>query len=303
MALYVVGEFIKETRIRRGYTQENVCLEICTPASMSRIENGAQMPGRTVLEKLLERLGVENDLFNLFVDREELELYETVQAMIRDITDGNLEALEQHIAKVEGMTVKSTELERQCLLFAKGELSRQKRGDADTAMQMFMQAIHITLSAFDGKTPLRENLLTFDEIMIINSIAVLHAGENSIRIALELEFWLKEYMESHVAYGKMKTTKYPMILYNLSNWLAKEGRYREVLEIAEQGVNFCIKFGNLVALPFLVFNQAAALAELGEMEKAKKYFNQSIVIFETMKKQDKVQHAVDWCRSHYKIEF
>lgn len=38
MAVYVVGDFLRETRIRKGYTQEEVSYGICTPASLSRIE-------------------------------------------------------------------------------------------------------------------------------------------------------------------------------------------------------------------------------------------------------------------------
>ena len=53
MAVYVVGDFLRETRLRKGYTQEEVSYGICTPASLSRIENGAQKPGRLILEKLL----------------------------------------------------------------------------------------------------------------------------------------------------------------------------------------------------------------------------------------------------------
>ena len=66
---------------------------------------------------------------------------------------------------------------------------------------------------FDGINPLRSNLLTFDEIMIINSIAVLHAKNGKVMDAIQLEMWLKDYMEDKIVDGKMKTAKYPMILY------------------------------------------------------------------------------------------
>ena len=49
--------------------------------------------------------------------------------------------------------------------------------------------------------------------------------------------------------------------------------------MANQGVDFCIKYGNLVAFPILVFNKGAALAELGKKEDAKKYLHQSIQMF------------------------
>lgn len=53
MAVYVVGDFLRETRLRKGYTQEEVSYGICTTASLSRIENGAQKPGRLILENCL----------------------------------------------------------------------------------------------------------------------------------------------------------------------------------------------------------------------------------------------------------
>ena len=222
MAVYVVGDFLRETRLRKGYTQEEVSYGICTPASLSRIENGAQKPGRLILEKLFERLGTENNLFNSFVSREEMELYSAIQTLIRNVTDAEIEKIEEQIAVVERLTKDNSELEKQCILFAKSKLAVKKDEDSKKAMDLLMEAIHITLPEFDGKNPLRNNLLTFDEIMIINSIAVRHAKNGDFFIAIQIEMWLKEYMEEKIVDGKMKTAKYPMILYNLSCWLDDE---------------------------------------------------------------------------------
>ena len=95
MAVYVVGDFLRETRLRKGYTQEEVSYGICTPASLSRIENGAQKPGRLILEKLFERLGTENNLFNSFVSKEEMELYSAIQTLIRNVTDAEIDKIEE----------------------------------------------------------------------------------------------------------------------------------------------------------------------------------------------------------------
>lgn len=127
MAVYVVGDFLRETRLRKGYTQEEVSYGICTPASLSRIENGAQKPGRLILEKLFERLGTENNLFNSFVSREEMELYSAIQELIRNITDDAVSKIETQIEVVEKLAVNTSELEHQCLYFAKGELRDRKR--------------------------------------------------------------------------------------------------------------------------------------------------------------------------------
>lgn len=299
MAVYVVGDFLRETRMRKGYTQEEVSFGICTTASLSRIENGSQMPGRFILEKLFERLGAENNVFNVFVSKEEMELYSAIQEMVRNVTDGDIDKIERQIDIVEKLVRSASDLEHQCLFFAKGELARQRDKNYDEAMDLFMKAIHVTLPDFDGKNPLRNNLLTFDEIMIINAIAILYAKNDDTMTAIQLDMWLKDYMENKVVDGTMKTAKYPMILRNLSNWFGNESCHKEALQMATQGVNFCIKYGNLAAFPALILNKGVALAELGKMDEAQKYLHQAITIFEAMKKTDSIQLITDWCRKRY----
>ncbi|RGS68525.1 hypothetical protein DWX81_02785 [Roseburia inulinivorans] len=113
----------------------------------------------------------------------------------------------------------------------------------------------------------------------------------------------------------MKKAKYPMIIYNLSNWfgnkqchtealkLADEGInfciiynlsnwfgnkqcHTEALKLADEGINFCVKYGNLVILPSLILNKGVALVELGDIDDARKYLHQAITIFDVMKKEE-----------------
>lgn len=303
MAVYVVGDFLRETRLRKGYTQEEVSYGICTPASLSRIENGMQKPGRLILEKLFERLGTENNLFNSFVSKEEMELYLEIQTLIRNVTDGDLHRIEEQIDIVEKLTQNASELERQSLFWAKGTLAAQKYGNNEKAMEWLMRAIRITLPDFDGKNPLRNHLLTFDEITIINSIAVRYAENEDLLTAIQLNMWLKEYMENRIVDGKMKTTKYPMILYNLSCWLGDENCHKEAVKMADEGIEFCVRYGNLALFPLLIFNKGSALAELDRTSEARNYLHQSITIFKSMNKDQQVKIAIDWCKTHYGIVF
>lgn len=48
MSNYLIGDYIRDTRLRRGYTQEQLSFGICTTASLSRIETGAQAPGKHI---------------------------------------------------------------------------------------------------------------------------------------------------------------------------------------------------------------------------------------------------------------
>ena len=302
MAVYVVGDFLRETRLRKGYTQEEVSYGICTTASLSRIENGAQKPGRLILEKLFERLGTENNLFNSFVSREEMELYSALQELIRNITDKDVSRIETQIKIVEKMIKETSILEHQCLYFAKGELERQRDKNNQKAMELYMKAIHITLPDFDGKNPLRNNLLTFDEIMIINAIAILYAENEEVMTSIKLDMWLKEYMENKIVDGKMKIAKYPMILNNLSCWFGGNKCHKEALKMANEGIDFCIKYGNLATFPNQILNKGVALAELGDFDAAKIYLHQAITVLQAMKKEDTAQFVSTWCRKHYLVE-
>lgn len=301
MPNYYIGDFIRETRIRRGYTQEQLSFGVCTPASLSRIETGAQTPGKGILDALLERLGIEDRTFDVFVSKKDMEICEAIEEITRNIADCDYVALQEHTKKLEDMIETNNSLQQQYLMFAKGILYRMQ-GETKEAMQMFIRAIGVTLPGFDGVTPMAANLLTFHEITIVNNIASLYASEGKIEEAMRLAFWLKSYMEKSLIDGKEKTSKYPMILYNLSNWLGKLGRYQEALAVAGEGIDFCIRYGNLVALPLLIFNKGYALAEQGDTETAKKFFRQAAVIFDATKQEARAKETAYVCKNKYHIE-
>lgn len=52
-----LGDTLRELRKQKGLSQEDLAEGICSPVSISRIENGNQIPSQPVLEALLEKLG------------------------------------------------------------------------------------------------------------------------------------------------------------------------------------------------------------------------------------------------------
>ena len=51
-----LGEKIRQARREKGLTQEQLAEGICSPITVSRIENGHQMPSKAILDALLSRL-------------------------------------------------------------------------------------------------------------------------------------------------------------------------------------------------------------------------------------------------------
>lgn len=52
-----LGDTLRQLRKQKGLSQEDLAEGICSPVSVSRIENGNQIPSQPVLEALLEKLG------------------------------------------------------------------------------------------------------------------------------------------------------------------------------------------------------------------------------------------------------
>lgn len=302
MSSYYIGDFIKETRIRKGYTQEQLCRGICTSASLSRIENGAQTPGVTTLNCLMQRLGVENRIFDVFESKKEMQICGMLDELVRNIAHKEYDKLEENSKKLEELIGEGEAPEHQYLVFAKSILRKVQGAPTEEIMEQLMRAIHMTLPEFDGVTPLETNLLTYNEITIISNIASMHAKKERYEEALALGLWLKRYMEENVIDESEKRSKYPLIVYNLSNWFGRMGKPEESLREANTGIAFCIEHGGLILFPVLYFNRGCALAELGDIEGAKKAFRQSAVLFEVTGQEERMTRTAELCKEHYQIE-
>ena len=79
MAYYTIGELIRDARERQKYSQEELSYGICAVSTLSRIENGLQVPGKKILEGLLQRLGAVDRIYYVYLNQEERERYQLEQ--------------------------------------------------------------------------------------------------------------------------------------------------------------------------------------------------------------------------------
>ena len=67
--------------------------------------------------------------------------------------------------------------------------------------------------------------------MIINAIAVQYAENHKEEDSLKLGYWLKQYMEQRILDSRQKAAKYPVIVYDISNWLALGQQYEQAYKV------------------------------------------------------------------------
>lgn len=298
MAKYCIGALIYENRTRLKITQEELCDGICTPTTLSKIENGVQLPRRKTFEALVQRLGISEQCCFFPVSDNEMKRSNLEFRITRELSTGNfdiLDLLEQYKECGEKMGT----MEEQFYFQSMAMITLGRGGIYQEARHLLMKSIYLTIPHFSIPMPERYKLLTFDEIRIMNSIAIVEYQIGNTEKAITLMFYLKDYMNRNNIDLEEKAKLYPMILYNLSNWMGKEERDELAYTLCDEGIDFCIQNGKLSVFPFLIFNKGYSLARMNRLKEAVPYIRQACTIFEALKDQKRA----DMCKQEAERSF
>ena len=98
-----LGDKIRELRKRKHMTQEELADGICTSVSISRIENGIQMPSSAILDKILDRLGTSTyEICNIYYKNEQQKEFEDISKSIADLmSSGDISKAKREIKKLK----------------------------------------------------------------------------------------------------------------------------------------------------------------------------------------------------------
>lgn len=303
MAYYTVGELIRDARERQKYSQEELSYGICTTSTLSRIENGLQVPGRKILEGLMQRLGLTIRADSMYLSQGEREQCELEQELARSLRKGNFEQaekiadrMEENIRKNSGKR-QSLKAEEQYLNFARVLIGKYRGEPLEWVLKELLNAIHMTMPEFDGH--IRARLLTCHEIAILYSIGCTCYSIGRRWDSLQLLSELKEYMECRNPGGEEMSARYLMVIQKMSSWLYQAGMYKDALAFCQTGIEHCIEFGKLHTLPALLHCKACGLAELGQYDMSEQYFFQSIALFQMINQRERAEEVREYARLHY----
>lgn len=307
MAYYTVGDRIRDARERQKYSQEELSYGICTPSTLSRIENGLQVPGKKILEGLMQRLGIGDGMDAVYLNREELERHELERRLVRSLGREDFEEAGKLIRLLEGSLQGAVRKDygmrmvEQYVRFAQVMVWKHEGEKAENVLKMLLDTIRMTIPEFDG-VHVKGRLLTFHEISILNNIGCAYHDMGDLWNGVRLLFELKEYIEGHTPGSEEMSVKYPMILQNLSNWMGQEKKFKDALHLCQTGIDYCIEHGKMHIFPMLVCNKACALAELGQYDLSRKYFRQSIVMLQAINQQERAEETRKYAEAHYNIK-
>lgn len=293
MAFYMFGDYIREQRERMGVTQEDLCEGICSPGTLSKIENGRQGVRLNQYIALMERLGLPVQPMGVQVTEEEMR-WHRVKSKIQYTTALGNWNIEEELEQLEHIKKNRTKEDKQFILFNRAVVNMKQGESIDNVISMLLEAMRITCPRFDIDRTASVKLLTMDEILIISNIATALKAKGNLMQAIKWEYFLKEYMENERLEYDGVGRIYPLVLFDLSNCLGECNRFEEALELCDIGIAYCNEHGKLNAYTELIYNKSRYLFKLKRDDEAKRYMLYTYCVA-TVRNHEKIKDIAKKC--------
>lgn len=100
MERIILGNSIREARIQKGYSQEELSEKVgVTPTHIKHIESGHRQPSVPLLYSLVKILDLSLD--NIFFEKNTSETYNDIQILLSDCTENQLELIKEIIIAIK----------------------------------------------------------------------------------------------------------------------------------------------------------------------------------------------------------
>lgn len=306
-----IGEVIKKRREELGLTQAELCEGICEPMTLSRIENGRQAPSYNRLKAILNRLDLPDDRYTALLDEDELKLEDLKRETISRVNlVANASAQDKPRLREEALAA-IQELEefagedrliRQSVMSLRVALGKPDGPySLEEKLELLLKAIRITRPKFDLEE-INDFRYSGGEIDLIIRIANAYSLAGEKRKVLDIYAQMVKYARKHGWNQPRYAGNLVVILNNYARELNIDKRYEEALEIAQMGWNIAIKYNDFWCLGSLLSTQANSYAHLGETEKSKDLYYQTLYLYKALGDPDGITHLKNDVRDTLGIE-
>ena len=268
MGTNTLGEIIYNLRKKAGLTQEALADGICSPISISRIENGKQMPSGKVLEQLLERLGTGvYQLCNVYYESEQqASLRRSLDEIEDQISSGDLTSARTALQELSAKKMDSASLQHIKMLFAAISM---KDGTADESIEIELEnALRLTRPGID-LNDCRGELFSPTEVNILVMLTNAKYSDGkvleAIRLGEEVMFALDRNQSRLSEFNTFQIN----LAHNLSQYLLSEKRYDEALLYAKKAEELSIRGTEQFMLPEIEFTIAQILDNMGKSQESR----------------------------------
>ena len=258
MPLYQVGAIIKNQREELGLTQEELADGICSVPTLSRIESGLNQPNKNHLEMLLQRLGYSFASSDVLTDKQQFMSHEMKNKVREAYVEQDYPLAMKHLRSFDMLSHSTSHIDKQFSMLYHTLLDQSQCTNAEKLKQL-ETALLLTCPKY--KTARIPHVLSYEEIILLNNIAICYEKDGNSDLAISILTALKDYYQRHIVSNEETLRTEPMILYNLSKMLGLYGRYDECIAICDLGIHMARATGRCQVLGQTLFNRAWVLIQ------------------------------------------
>lgn len=287
-----LGEYIKQSRINLGITQEQLCEGICDPITVSRMENGKQMPSYNRIRAFLQRLGLPDDRYYALLSKNEMEIKTLQDEILADVIRferaapenraGIREAGLQKIKKLEALAEPDDRIIRQYIISEQVTLGKPDGPySPEERLELLMGALRITVPKID-LDEINLGLYSTDETTLLTKIAATYELMGQRKKAIDIYSQLLKYVQKHYRELSKYAGHFAIVAHNYTRELFMAGRYDDALEVAELGRKVCAEYAHYQFLPGLIDLMGSCYFYKGDLEKCKEYYRYAYCIYKVI---------------------
>lgn len=299
-----IGEVIRKHRIEKGISQSTLCEGLCNQASLSRIETGEEYPKPYLWRALMERLGIYIQYY-ASVTQEDYEMQEWKEKIMNGVLLGEAENVMKLIREAKQKSEIQGNLLRQFYLRYQADVKLHTESEEEdyskrAALNILFDAIRITIPDFQPDS-IGQYLLCFEESKIIVDIAMAYDSIGKQVQALNIYRQLFEYVENH--YGDIEDfiPVIPMLAYQYSKLMLREGQYDEASRIAEYGRHYSVRLGRSACLSNLLEVLGICDLRLKRQEGSEK-LKQAYYLMQALRHPEEAAKLYNWAKENYNID-
>lgn len=206
------------------------------------------------------------------------------------------------LQKLRALTEPDDLLTQQFTLRSQALLSRLKGGTPQEELALLHQAMCLTNPGF-ALDQIGQFLYTFEEVKLLNQIALCYSDLEQHPQALSIYCQLIEYIQRHYPEVILKNGQLHMILCNYARELNITQQYQQSILIAEKGRTACVQYSHYQFLPDFLALMAECYHFCGQDEKSADHYLQAYYLYRALGDRTCIQLVCKEAKEYLGMEF
>lgn len=282
MPTYGMGDAIREMRLRLGYTQEELSYGICTPGTLSRIENGRAVISKQVFEALCARMPGMHHVWVSCDTKNEMQRSRLCKQTLMYLSAGKITEAKRTMDAYHQLRDGNNPFCRQFELYTQAICQAIAKERESGILPKLKKALAVTMPDYRERLQHQKKavVLTYDEVYILLNMGIAYVKNEEPEVGRQILYYLKKYMQNQEMDVMASATVCPMILGDLAWVLERQRQFSEAVKQCDTGIEICLAAGKYTLLPHLLCIKARCLTASKDHMTAKKSKRQAKAIFD-----------------------